>query len=240
MTAKAGKDFLLKMGDGGAGSVAAVKASAIIGDLTFAADTAGAEGNEFSVRFITGGTAGSESVHELDGAITIKIQSGVSTATQIKTAFDASDQAAELDCTITGTGSNVQVIGSLHQLSGGSDATSDEVFTTLGGLRNAQMTMNGEAIDVTNQGSAQYKELLDGAGIISMNVSGTGVFTNATNEQLVRTRFIARALFNMQISDGVNTYTAAFKCTKLERAGNYKDEQSYSMAFEASGLITIA
>lgn len=239
MTAGAGKDFLLQIGDGGVGVVAAVKASAIIGDLTFQADTAGAEGNEFSVRFITGGTAGAETVHELDGAITIKIQSGVSTATQIKTAFDASDQAAELDCSISGTDSNAQVIGSAHQLSGGADATSAEAYTTIGGLRSAQITINAGAIEKTNSGSSQWKELLDGAGIKSMAVSGSGVFTDSASEAQAQTDCLAQTLRNFKIIDS-NTgdyFLGTFKITSLEYQGEYDKTKNWSMKLESSGAI---
>ena len=112
-------------------------------------------------------------------------------------------------------------------------------YTTLGGLRASSMSLNNEAIDVTNQGSSQWKELLDGAGIRHMALSGSGVFTNAANEQLARTRCLNGTLANYRISDGINTFTAKFKITKLERAGDYKGEQNYSLSFESSGAVTV-
>lgn len=113
-------------------------------------------------------------------------------------------------------------------------------YTTFGGLRSSSMSLNNEAIDVTNHGSAEWKELLDGAGIKNVGLSGSGIFTNAANEQLARTRCLNGTLANYRITDGIGTFTAKFKITKLERAGDYKGEQTWSMSFESSGAVTIA
>lgn len=112
-------------------------------------------------------------------------------------------------------------------------------FTTMGGLRVSNFSINAEAIDATNQGSNQWKELLSGAGIRSLTLSGNGLFSNAANEQLARTRAIAQTLNNYQISDGINTYTAQFKITKLDRSGDYKGDQNWSMTFASSGPLTV-
>ena len=120
------------------------------------------------------------------------------------------------------------------------DGGGPETFTTVGGLRASTMTINAEAIDVTNQGSSQWKTLLDGAGIKHLSLSGSGVFDNSSNFTTLRTKFLNQNLWNFQLSDGVNTYTAAFKITKLERQGDYKNEQSYSISMESSGPVTIA
>jgi hypothetical protein len=65
---------------------------------------------EPSIIYTSGGTAGSEVVSVVLSDITIQIQTGVSTATQIKAAFDASIAATLIaSCVITGTGSNTQI-----------------------------------------------------------------------------------------------------------------------------------
>lgn len=89
--------------------IAAVKATRIIQDLTFTADAFGTGGNAISLTYVADGTAGSETVGVVGNAITVHMESGVSTATQIKAAVDASGPAAALvDTTISGTGSNAQ------------------------------------------------------------------------------------------------------------------------------------
>lgn len=120
------------------------------------------------------------------------------------------------------------------------DGANPEVFTTIGGLRSTSLSINGEEVDITNQGSQQWKELLDGAGIVSMSVSGSGVFTNSAAENLALTRCLGRTLANYQVSDGIRTFTGKFKITKMERAGEYKGEQTWSVSLASSGAIVIA
>lgn len=65
--------------------------------LTFTAvANQGASGNSITYTFTGGATAGAEVVTVVGTAITIQVQSGVSTATQVKTAYDAVAAAVAL------------------------------------------------------------------------------------------------------------------------------------------------
>lgn len=120
------------------------------------------------------------------------------------------------------------------------DGGSPETFTVMGGLRTTKMTLDNPAIDITDQNAGQWTTLLGGAGVKKMTISGSGVFTNSAQEQLAWTRCLNGTIANYQVTDGVNTYTAAFKITKMERDGDYKNEQTYSLSFESSGAVTVA
>ncbi|NJO18791.1 MAG: hypothetical protein HC838_00205, partial [Spirulinaceae cyanobacterium RM2_2_10] len=99
-------------------------AEVTIQDLTYSANVPGPDGNVVSLTYTTGGTAGSEVVTVNDSDVTIQIESGVSTATQIKTAFDSSGPAIALAfCAISGTGSDPQVAVAQTFLAGGFDTT---------------------------------------------------------------------------------------------------------------------
>lgn len=103
--------------------IAGIKATKVIQDLTYTADTLGNAGNSITIRYTTGGTAGSEGVTVVGSAITVQIQSGVSTATQVKAAIDGNVGAAALvDVAITGTAGTAQVAVAATALSGGHDA----------------------------------------------------------------------------------------------------------------------
>jgi len=85
------------------------KAVKIIQDLTYSAVATNATGELVTIAYTTGATAGSEVVTVVGNAISIQIQSGVSTATQVKAKFDASAAAIALaTCTISGTGGTAQ------------------------------------------------------------------------------------------------------------------------------------
>lgn len=99
---------------------AAQIASKIIQDLTISADASGQSGNNISVAYTTGGTAGSEVVTVVGNAISVQIEDGVSTATQVKAAIDGFPASAALvSVVISGVGGNAQVAVASQYLSGG-------------------------------------------------------------------------------------------------------------------------
>jgi TP901-1 family phage major tail protein len=125
--------------------------------------------------------------------------------------------------------------------------------TTIGGLRSTSITLNDDSVDITNKDSLGNRTLLAGAGVNSLSVSGSGVFTDSAAEVAVRTAFQAQ----QNTSDGTSaqtaafesfqfripnlgTYTGAFQITSLEYAGEYNGEATYSMSFESAGYITFA
>ena len=57
---------------------------------------------------------------------------------------------------------------------------SPETFTTIGGLRSTSLTVNNESVDVTNKDSSGKRTFLAAAGVQSISVAGSGVFTDAT------------------------------------------------------------
>lgn len=119
------------------------------------------------------------------------------------------------------------------------DGGSPEAFTTIGGLRSSAITINGENIDVTDQNSGQWQELLSGAGISKVSISGSGVFNNTANEQAAITHCINKTINNFQIIDGTGkAFKGGFKISKLERKGDYKGAQEYSMSLESSGVVS--
>jgi predicted glycosyltransferase len=82
----------------------------VVQDLTYTADAAGPGGTAITIAYTGGGTAGAEVVSVVGNAISVQIESGVSTATQVKTAVDASAPASALiSVAITGTAGTAQV-----------------------------------------------------------------------------------------------------------------------------------
>ncbi len=112
--------------------------------------------------------------------------------------------------------------------------------TTIGGLRSKSMTINAEAIDITNHGSQEWRQILDGKGVRSMSTSGSGVFTDSAAEAEVRTLMLANTLMEMSLvdADTGDMFSGSFKCTSLEYAGEHNGERTYSMSFESAGVVT--
>lgn len=99
-----------------AGGTAATAPAVAIQDLTYTSTISGPTSLRQSITYTHGATAGSEVVTlDTNGSETIQIQNGVSTATQIKAAHDASAPALALrTVAITGVGATAQVTVNLE------------------------------------------------------------------------------------------------------------------------------
>lgn len=121
------------------------------------------------------------------------------------------------------------------------NAASPEVFTTIGGMRSTSIAMNDEIVDVTNKDSGRQRAILAQGGVVSMTVSGSGVFTDTASETTLEGKFDQASLTNYQfLVPDFGTYTGKFMLTTLEYAGEFNGEVTYSFTFESSGTITFA
>ena len=121
------------------------------------------------------------------------------------------------------------------------NGASPEVFSTIAGLRSTSLTVNNESVDVTNKDSLGKRELLAAAGVQSISVSGSGVFTDGSSESTIKTNALADTIDNYQfLVPDFGTFTGAFQVTSLEYAGEFNGEVTYSMSFESGGAITFA
>ena len=115
------------------------------------------------------------------------------------------------------------------------------VFTTVAGLRTTQMSVNAETVVVTNQGSGGWRELLSGAGVRSVSLSGSGVFTGSAAEARVKANALAGVIDDYRISfESGETVTGRFLITRLDYAGDFNGERSYTLALESSGAVVAA
>ena len=97
-----------------------VKASLIIQDLTLEFIQASSDFNAYTIEYVDDVTAGSENAVLAGQAITVHIESGVSTATQVKAAIEADFTLnSNLDIVISGTASNPQVTQAATNFTGG-------------------------------------------------------------------------------------------------------------------------
>jgi len=117
--------------------------------------------------------------------------------------------------------------------------TTGSTFVTVGGLRSTSITLNDEAVDVTNKDSSGNRTLLADGGIHSVSVSGSGVFTDAASETTLKDAMNASTFKTFQvIVPDFGTYEGSFMVASLEYAGEHNGEVTYSVTLESSGAIT--
>ncbi len=119
------------------------------------------------------------------------------------------------------------------------DGASPEVFTTIAGLQTKSLAINAEQVDVTTaDDTSKFRQLLAGAGIKSVEVSGNGVFKDDASEETVRAEMFAQTHKNYQvIVPDFGTFEGAFQITSLEYGGDHRLEATWSMAMASAGDI---
>lgn len=104
----------------------ATKGAKVIQDLTFTSVFPGLQSNAITIEYTGTGTAGAEVVAVFGGAISVGIQSGVSTAAQVLAALLASSEAMSLVAVVlSGNGATAQVTAAATHLIGGANTPAD-------------------------------------------------------------------------------------------------------------------
>lgn len=121
------------------------------------------------------------------------------------------------------------------------DGATPPVYATVAGLRTTQLSINGEAVVVTNKGSGGWRELLSGAGVRSVSVSGAGVFTGSAAEARLKGNALSGALDEYELSfESGEKMRGRFLVARLDYAGDFNGERSYTLALESSGPVVPA
>ena len=120
------------------------------------------------------------------------------------------------------------------------DGATVPAFATVAGLRTTQLSVNGEAV-VTSKDSGGWRQLLSGAGVRSVSVSGAGVFTGSAAEARVEGNALSGVLDDYRLTfEGGETMTGRFLVTRLDYAGDFNGERSYTLSLESSGAVVAA
>jgi len=116
------------------------------------------------------------------------------------------------------------------------DGASAETFTTIGGIQPLTITINNEIVDVTDKSSAEFRELLAGAGKQSMQITFNGVFKGTAAETLLRTAAQDKTIDNYQLYfESGDYYDAACAVASLQFAGGETGARTFSGTLESSG-----
>jgi TP901-1 family phage major tail protein len=111
-------------------------------------------------------------------------------------------------------------------------------FTTVAGLKTTQLSVNGDAVAITNKGSGGWRELLSGAGVRSVSVAASGIFTGSSAEAQVRSLALNGDLQDYELSfESGERMQGSFLVTRLEYACDFNGERNYTLALESSGEV---
>jgi TP901-1 family phage major tail protein len=112
------------------------------------------------------------------------------------------------------------------------------VFATVAGMRTTQMSVNGEAVNVTSKDSGGWRELLSGAGLRSVSVAASGIFTGSAAETRIKTNALAGLVDDYELSfESGEKLRGRFLVTRLDYSGDYNGERNYALSLESSGAV---
>lgn len=112
------------------------------------------------------------------------------------------------------------------------------VFATVAGMRATQMSVNGEAVNVTSKDSGGWRELLSGAGVRSISVAASGIFTGSAAEIRIKSNALAGQIDDYELSfESGERLRGRFLVTRLDYSGDYNGERNYALSLESSGAV---
>lgn len=120
------------------------------------------------------------------------------------------------------------------------DMAADGQFTTLAGLRATRVSFNAETIDVTSlESQGGWRELLSGAGVRSVSISGSGVFRDAETDERARQLFFDGEAPNFQVViPDFGIVEGPFQVTAIEYGGSHNGEATYELSLASAGNLT--
>ena len=119
------------------------------------------------------------------------------------------------------------------------DTDGSGTFETFAGLRTTRLTFNAETIDVTNvESSGGWRELLEGGGVKSAAISGSGVFRDEASDERAREIFFGSETptFQVVIPD-FGIVEGAFQIGSIEYSGNHDGEAVYEISLASAGEL---
>lgn len=112
-------------------------------------------------------------------------------------------------------------------------------YVNIGGLRTKSLDINEGTVDVSDSDSDGWVELLADAALMSIGISGNGVFKDSAGENFILTQKLARVFPTLRIIvPGLGRFDGVFMIGNLQQQGGHDNEIAYSMQFMSSGEIT--
>ncbi len=111
-------------------------------------------------------------------------------------------------------------------------------YVTVAGLKTTQLSINGDPVAITNKDSGGWRELLSGAGVRSVSVAASGIFTGSAAEVQLRGLALDGGIEDYELSfESGERMRGRFLVTRLEYAGDFNGERNYTLALESSGAV---
>lgn len=119
------------------------------------------------------------------------------------------------------------------------DAANPGVFTTVGGMRSNDFSINDETVDITSKDTNGFREYLAGAGLRSVSASGDGVFRNDDMIKQINTLVMAgdHARWQIIVPD-MGVYEGLFAISTFSLSGTFNGELTFNISLESAAEVS--
>ena len=118
------------------------------------------------------------------------------------------------------------------------DGLSPETFTPVVGVMTRRFAFSAQPIDVTDMGSARWRELAWSAGARELVVSASGFLRTSAADAAIRDAFLNQALRNWQVlAPGLGLFTGRFAVTGLVYLAAQEGEGEWEMTLTSASQI---
>jgi len=176
--------------------------------------------------------------------------SAVTTTTTvvIDTVYYVVDKAADT-FELSSTDPNSSAGTTLVTIDADGSGVSIKVFREVASLTSASIGLSSEEVDITNKNSNQWKELLNGAGVKSASISGSGFSSNDFSQGLIDSLFLSGEIREYRLYregaigasldvSGDDYFQMCAKITSLTYAGEANQAQTIEISLSSSGTVT--
>jgi TP901-1 family phage major tail protein len=113
-------------------------------------------------------------------------------------------------------------------------------FIGVAGLRSHTLSLNAQTIDATHlNSSGRWRELLSGAGVLSAQIAGGGIFKDATSDALMQATFFAGAVRSWQIViPDFGRIEGLFQIAALSFTAPHDAEVTFNVTLISAGELT--
>lgn len=123
-----------------------------------------------------------------------------------------------------------------------SDGTTPTQYSLVTGMRTTGLKINGGSVDITNKGSAGWRELLPGGGVKSIDIDFGGIW-NADDPVLkqLQAAILNGTLLEAEVvSGGGDKFQGLWDVSSFTRNGPHDNAETYEGALQSSGPVVYA
>lgn len=118
-------------------------------------------------------------------------------------------------------------------------ANGGSTFTTIGGVRANDITINNNPVDITNVSSGGYREMLADGGTQELNISISGIVSSDAAFKTLQAQADDRTLVWHKLTFGAaGVLTSKFAVSNLQLGNPYDGAQTFSCQLMSSGTFT--